>query len=163
MLERHPLFTVSALAASDRSQGKPYADACAWKLAGEMPRAVRELPVEPPRPPLDCDVVFSSLPADVGREAEGCFAAEGYPVISNTSSYRMDAGVPLLVPEVNAAHLALLDGRDGGFIVTRSEEHTSELQSPCNLVCRLLLEKKKKKKQQALHDKVLTLDHHGDT
>jgi len=118
MLERHPLFTVSALAASDRSQGKPYADACAWKLAGEMPRAVRELPVEPPRPPLDCDVVFSSLPADVGREAEGCFAAEGYPVISNTSSYRMDAGVPLLVPEVNAAHLALLDGRDGGFIVT---------------------------------------------
>src|SRR5256712_3381700 len=118
MLERHPLFTVSALAASDRSQGKPYADACAWKLAGEMPRAVRELPVEPPRPPLDCDVVFSSLPADVGREAEGCFAAEGYPVISNTSSYRMDAGVPLLVPEVNPEHLALLDGRDGGFIVT---------------------------------------------
>src|SRR2546425_1132230 len=118
MLERHPLFTVSALAASDRSQGKPYADACAWKLAGEMPLAVRELPVQPPRPPLDCDVVFSSLPADVGREAEGCFAAEGYRVISNTSSYRMDAGVPLLVPEVNAAHLALLDGRDGGFIVT---------------------------------------------
>src|SRR3989442_1215034 len=83
-----------------------------------MRRAVRALPVRPPRPPLDCDVVFSSLPADVGREAEGCFAAEGYPVISNTSSYRMDAGVPLLVPEVNAAHLALLDGRDGGFIVT---------------------------------------------
>src|SRR5207302_1276594 len=82
MLERHPLFTVSALAASDRSQGKPYADACAWKLAGEMPRAVRDLPVRPPRPPLDCDVVFSSLPADVGREAEGCFAAEGYPGVS---------------------------------------------------------------------------------
>src|SRR3989442_333875 len=118
MRERLPLFTVSALAASDRSQGKRYADACAWKLAGEMPRAVRDLPVQPPRPPLDCDVVFSSLPADVGREAEGCFAAEGYPVISNTSSYRMDAGVPLLVPEVNAAHLALLDGRHGGFIVT---------------------------------------------
>src|SRR5207245_4387675 len=52
------------------------------------------------------------------REAEGCFAAEGYPVISNTSSYRMDAGVPLLVPEVNPEHLALLDGRDGAFIVT---------------------------------------------
>jgi aspartate-semialdehyde dehydrogenase len=119
MLERHPLFTVTALAASDRSQGKPYVEACAWKLAGQMPLAVRELPVQPPRPPLDCDVVFSSLPADAGREAEGCFAAEGYPVISNSSSYRMDAGVPLLIPEVNPEHLALLDGRNGqGFIVT---------------------------------------------
>jgi aspartate-semialdehyde dehydrogenase len=119
MLERHPQFVVTALAASDRSVGKSYAEACTWRLAGDMPERMRALPVQPPKPPLDCDVVFSSLPADIGRESEGCFAAEGYPVISNTSSYRMDANVPLLVPEVNPEHLALLDGRRGkGFIVT---------------------------------------------
>jgi aspartate-semialdehyde dehydrogenase len=119
MLERHPQFVVTALAASDRSVGKTYAEACVWRLPGDMPQAVRRLPVGPPRPPLDCDVVFSSLPADIGRESEGCFATEGYAVVSNTSSYRMDAGVPLLVPEVNPDHLSLLDGRKNkGFIVT---------------------------------------------
>jgi aspartate-semialdehyde dehydrogenase len=119
MLERHPRFVVTALAASDRSVGKTYAEACVWRLPGDMPRGVRALPVHPPRPPLDCDVVFSSLPADIGRESEGCFAEAGYAVVSNTSSYRMDAGVPLLVPEVNPEHLAVLGGRKGkGFIVT---------------------------------------------
>jgi aspartate-semialdehyde dehydrogenase len=119
MLERHPQFAVTALAASDRSVGKTYAEACVWRLPGDMPLGVRALPVHPPRPPLDCDVIFSSLPADIGREAEGCFATAGFAVVSNTSSYRMDAGIPLLIPEVNAEHLALLDSRDGkGFIVT---------------------------------------------
>jgi aspartate-semialdehyde dehydrogenase len=84
-----------------------------------MPRGVRALSVHPPRPPLDCDVIFSSLPSEIGRESEGCFAEAGYAVVSNTSSYRMDAGVPLLVPEVNPEHLSILDGRQGkGFIVT---------------------------------------------
>jgi aspartate-semialdehyde dehydrogenase len=119
MLERHPQFVVTALAASDRSVGKTFAEACTWRLPGDMPRGVRSLPVHPPRPPLDCDVIFSSLPSEIGRESEGCFAEAGYPVISNTSSYRMDAGVPLLVPEVNPEHLGVLDGRTGkGFIVT---------------------------------------------
>jgi aspartate-semialdehyde dehydrogenase len=119
LLEGHPQFTVTALAASDRSVGKRFADACVWRLAGEMPRAVRDLPVGPPKPPLDCDLVFSSLPAEIGLDAEGCFAEAGYAVVSNTSSYRMEPGVPLLIPEVNAEHLALLDSRSGpGFIVT---------------------------------------------
>ena len=119
MLQGHPDFRITALAASDRSQGKPYGEACVWRLPGEMPAAVRSLPVQAPAPPLDCDVVFSSLPADVARDAEGAFAAAGYPVISNSSAYRMDAGVPLLIPEINADQLCLLDGRTGpGFIVT---------------------------------------------
>ena len=119
MLEGHPQFVVTALAASDRSVGKTYAEACVWRLPGDMPKSARALPVHPPRPPLDCDVIFSSVPSEVGREMEGCFAEAGYPVISNTSSYRMDAGVPLLVPEVNPDHLGLLNGRKGkGFIVT---------------------------------------------
>lgn len=123
LLEHHPQFAITALAASDRSQGKSYADACVWRLAGEMPASIRSLVVQAPAPPLDCDVVFSSLPGDVARAAEGSFAEAGYPVISNSSAYRMDLDVPLLIPEVNHEHLALLETQrqrfpSGGFIVT---------------------------------------------
>jgi len=123
LLENHPQFEITALAASDRSQGKPYEEACAWRLTGDMPTSVRSLAVQPPVPPLDCDLVFSSLPGDIAREAEGSFAHAGYPVISNSSAYRMDQDVPLLIPEVNHEHLSLLDAQhlpnsSGGFVVT---------------------------------------------
>jgi aspartate-semialdehyde dehydrogenase len=58
-----------------------------------MPATVRSMPVQPPTPPLDCDLVFSSLPGEIARETEGSFAAAGYPVISNSSAYRMDEDV----------------------------------------------------------------------
>src|SRR5215216_5198149 len=96
LLAEHPQFEVTAVAASDRSQGKPYGEACSWRLTGEMPAVVRSLIVQQPAPPLDCELVFSSLPGDIARESEGSFAAAGYPVISNSSAYRMDADVPLL-------------------------------------------------------------------
>lgn len=123
LLVDHPQFEVSAVAASDRSQGKTYGEACTWRLSEEMPAAVRTMPVQPPAPPLDCDLVFSSLPGDIARETEGSFAAAGCPVISNSSAFRMDEDVPLLIPEVNHEHLGLLERqRDkyprGGFIVT---------------------------------------------
>lgn len=123
LLVDHPQFVVTAVAASDRSQGKAYADACAWRLSGEMPEAVRSMTVHPPAPPLDCDLVFSSLPGEIARETEGSFAAAGYPVISNSSAFRMDEDVPLLIPEVNHQHLGLLERQrhkypGGGFIVT---------------------------------------------
>ena len=123
LLEGHPQFEVTALAASDRSQGRSYAEACAWRLAGEMPEYVRAMPVEAPRPPLDCDLVFSSLPGGMAREVEGAFAAAGYAVVSNSSAFRMDADVPLLIPEVNHGHLRLLEAQrgkyaTGGFVVT---------------------------------------------
>jgi aspartate-semialdehyde dehydrogenase len=124
LLERHPQFELTALAASDRSQGKAYSEACAWRLPGEMPRAVRTLKVGPPVPPLDCEIVFSSLPGDIARETEESFARAGYVVISNSSALRMDEDVPLLIPEINHEHLALLDtqrarrGFDKGFVVT---------------------------------------------
>src|SRR5712692_7808556 len=98
LLEDHPQFQVTALAASDRSQGKAYAAACVWRLPGEMPERVKTIPVRPCSPPLDCDVVFSSLPGDVAGQAEEVFARAGYPVISNSSSHRMDSDVPLLIP-----------------------------------------------------------------
>lgn len=124
LLQGHQQFEITALAASDRSAGKPYAEACAWKLTGSIPENVREIAVMPIEPPLDCDIVFSSLPSTVARETEEAFARAGYPVISNSSSYRMDEDVPLLIPEINADHLGLLEtqrqkrGFSKGFIVT---------------------------------------------
>ena len=124
MLESHPDFVVTALAASDRSQGKPYGQACTWRLVGDMPPRVKSMIVQAPQPPLDCDMVLSSLPSDVARASEEAFARAGYPVISNASSFRMDADVPLLIPEINAGHLDVLArqrkerGFGDGYIVT---------------------------------------------
>ncbi len=124
LLEDHPQFEITALAASDRSVGKPYFEACPWKLKTKMPEGVRNIEVAPITPPLDCDIVFSSLPSSVARETEEAFARDGYPVISNSSCYRMEEDVPLLIPEINHEHLALIEiqqqnrGFDRGFIVT---------------------------------------------
>src|ERR1043165_9658785 len=124
LLQNHPQFEVTALAASDRSQGKTFAEACTWRLPGEMPEAVKQIIVQAPAPPLDCDFIFSSLPGDIAVGAEPDFARAGFPVISNSSSHRMAADVPLLIPEVNPEHLELIDAqrmnRDyhRGFIVT---------------------------------------------
>lgn len=124
LLANHPDFEVTALAASDRSQGKPYGEACTWRLVGDMPAYVKSMVVRPPQPPLECDIVLSSLPSDIARGAEEHFAREGYPVISNASSFRMDDDVPLLIPEINSGHLDVLErqrkqrGFNSGYIVT---------------------------------------------
>src|SRR3989454_3350960 len=127
LLERHPRFSVTALAASDRSQGKPYAAACTWRLPGAVPDAVRDLVVQAPEPPLDCDVVFSSLPSDVAGSVETRFARAGHRVVTNSSPHRMDDAVPLLIPEVNPDQLALLDAckaTGGGVIVADPHRST---------------------------------------
>ncbi len=124
MLRHHPYFEVTALAASDRSEGKRFVEACSWKLPFEMPDAVKNIKVQAIKPPLDCDVVISSLPSNLALETEGAFAAAGYPVISNSSSYRMHPDVPLVVPEINPDHLDIIPqqkknrGYDNGYIVT---------------------------------------------
>jgi aspartate-semialdehyde dehydrogenase len=125
LLENHSQFEITALAASDRSQGKTFAEACSWKLVGEMPDYVKSITVSACEPPLYCDIVFSSLPSDIARETEEAFANEGYPVISNSSAFRMDEDVPLLIPEVNPEHLKLLEVqkqkryfKEAGLIVT---------------------------------------------
>jgi aspartate-semialdehyde dehydrogenase len=124
LLQSHPQFEITALAASDRSAGKTFAEACAWKLAGSIPENVSDIVVEPIEPPLDCEIIFSSLPSSIARETEEAFARAGFPVISNSSCYRMDEDVPLLIPEINADHLDLIPvqqtkrGYSKGFIVT---------------------------------------------
>src|ERR1051325_6206602 len=124
LLQNHPQFEVTALAASDRSQGKSYAEACTWRLPGDMPESARSIAVQAPAPPLDCNLIFSSLPGDIAAQTEEDFARAGYPVITNSSPHRMSADVPLLIPEVNPNHAALIElqrkqrGFDRGFIVT---------------------------------------------
>src|SRR5437867_7912712 len=106
LLEHHPQFTVTALAASDRSQGQPYAAACAWRLPGAVPDAVRGLVVQAPEPPLDCDLVFSSLPSDIAGSVETRFARAGCRSVTTSSPRRIDDAVALLSPAANPGQLA---------------------------------------------------------
>ncbi len=132
LLENHPWFQVTWLAASDRSSGKQYEDAVRWKLDTPIPASVAKLPVSPATPEQNPDgvpqIVFAALDTDIARELEPKFAAAGCAVISNSSAFRMQADVPLVIPEVNADHLTLIpqqkwnssqtDSRKRGYIVT---------------------------------------------
>ncbi len=122
LLDDHPWFEITALAASERSAGRPYREAAHWIGGTSIPPAVAEMEVQPAAPGLDCDFVFSGLDSSVAGDVERRFAEAGYPVISNAKNYRMREDVPLLIPEVNADHLALVEtqdwGPEGGFIVT---------------------------------------------
>lgn len=105
LLSTHPWFELTEVAASERSSGKSYAEAVRWHLDGPIPEAARSLIVKSLDPSLDCDFVFSALDSSVAGGAEEDFARAGYPVVSNSKNHRMDPDVPLLIPEVNAAHL----------------------------------------------------------
>lgn len=127
LLEDHPWFTVTALAASERSAGSTYREATNWLSGKPMPTRVAGMLVQEAAPDLDCDFVFSGLSSSVAGAVERAFAEAGVPVISNARNYRMQEDVPLVVPEVNPDHLALVreqawGGRapdeGGGFVVT---------------------------------------------
>jgi aspartate-semialdehyde dehydrogenase len=132
LLENHPWFQVTWLAASDRSSGKRYDEAVRWKLDTPIPASVAKLPVSPATPEQNPDgvpeIIFAALDTDIARELEPKFAAAGCSVISNSSAFRMQADVPLVIPEVNADHLVLIplqnwngaskSGQKRGYIVT---------------------------------------------
>jgi aspartate-semialdehyde dehydrogenase len=123
LLERHPWFEVDWLAASDRSSGKPYGEAVRWKLDTPMPERIAAMRVSPAVPEGAPKVIFAALDADIAREMEPAFAAAGCAVVSNSSAFRMQEDVPLVIPEVNAEHLALVERQSwrkqsGGYIVT---------------------------------------------
>ncbi len=109
LLAKHPWFKVTWLGASQRSEGKPYRDATAWRLPTPLPEDVAKLTVEQAAPGGAPKLVFSGLDSSVAGEIEGAFASAGHLVISNSKNYRMDATVPLLIPEINGDHLKLLD------------------------------------------------------
>ena len=128
LLDRHPWFEVAWLAASDRSAGKLYRDACQWKLDTPMPERIGAMTVQPNTPTAAADlprIIFAALDAAVARDLEPSFAAAGCAVISNSSAFRMAPDVPLVIPEVNADHLALIERQltrtaGGGYIVTNA-------------------------------------------
>ena len=108
-LADHPWFELTALAASARSAGQRYGDVVAWRGASPLDAAVAERVIEPCEPGLDCSIVFSALDASVAGAVETAFAESGYVVISNAKSHRMAPDVPLVIPEVNADHVALVE------------------------------------------------------
>jgi aspartate-semialdehyde dehydrogenase len=123
LLERHPWFEVAWLAASDKSSGKRYGDAVKWKLDTAIPANIAEMRVSPAMPAGAPKIIFAALDSDIARELEPQFAAAGCAVISNSSAFRMQEDVPLVIPEVNASHLPLLENQSwrrqsGGYIVT---------------------------------------------
>jgi aspartate-semialdehyde dehydrogenase len=107
-LAGHPWFELTWLAASERSEGKRYAEAAPWRLDTPIPEGIADRTVEPATPGAGPRLVFSALDAGVAGELEWAFADAGHLVVSNARNHRMDPTVPLLVPEVNADHLALL-------------------------------------------------------
>src|SRR3984957_15268041 len=133
LLAEHPWFELTAVAASERSSGKTYAEAARWHLDGPIPESARKLVVKDLDPTLECDFVFSALDSSVAGKAEEDFARAGYPVVSNSKNPRMDADVPLLIPEVNASHVDSIRvqqnnrGYDTGFIVTNPNCSTAGL------------------------------------
>jgi aspartate-semialdehyde dehydrogenase len=114
LLADHPWFRVDWLGASQRSEGKRFTDAAAWRLAKRQPDAVAAKTVEAAAPGRAPKLVFSGLDSSVASEIEGAFAEAGHVIVSNARNYRMEATVPLLIPEVNAEHLALLDRQGTG-------------------------------------------------
>lgn len=124
LLENHPWFKVKSLAASERRIGKKYGSEVEWLISANLPEYARDIEMVPLDPKyVDADIVFSALPADIAREVEPKFAEAGFAVSSNASAFRMEEDVPLVIPEVNADHLRLIEVQKrrrnwDGFIIT---------------------------------------------
>lgn len=123
LLENHPWFEIAWLAASDRSSGKKYGEAAKWRLDTPLPARIADMTVSPAEPAGAPKIIFAALDADIARDMEPKFAAAGCAVVSNSSAFRMHANVPLVIPEVNADHLHLIEGQpwrkdSGGYMVT---------------------------------------------
>ena len=125
LLHEHPWFKVVALAASDRSAGLPFAQACHWTLSDPMPAWATEMTVQPValESVKDARILFSALPSNLAADLEPRFAQAGFAVCSNAASHRRDPEVPLLLPEVNPDHILLIHQQRkergwGGCILT---------------------------------------------
>ncbi len=135
LLAEHPWFEITVLAGSQRSAGKRYQEAVHWILDTLIPPEIGEMTVVegiPENLAGRCEVVFSALPSKEARELEPQFAQAGFPVFSNASALRMEPDVPLVIPEVNPEHLALIrvqQERRGwkGFVVTNPNCSTIHL------------------------------------
>jgi aspartate-semialdehyde dehydrogenase len=107
LLANHPWFEIAALAGSERSAGQKYGD-LRWVLDSDPPPHIGDMVVSAPEPGIPGKIAFSALPSNVAREVEPKFAEAGYVVCSNASAYREASNIPLLIPELNADHVAMI-------------------------------------------------------
>lgn len=125
LLENHPWFELTEIAASEKSAGKTYEEAMKgrWRISNEIPEYSRKLKIKECKPNIKSMIAFSALDSSVAGDIEESFAKNGYIIASNSSNHRMDKDVPLLIPEINAHHLDLIKRQQKnrkwkGFIVT---------------------------------------------
>jgi aspartate-semialdehyde dehydrogenase len=123
LLERHPWFEISWIAASERSEGRTYAEAARWRLKTPIPDNIAGMKLSSAVPAEAPKIIFAALDASIASELEPRFADAGCFVVSNSSALRMKPDVPLIIPEVNADHLKLINTqswrtKSGGFAVT---------------------------------------------
>jgi aspartate-semialdehyde dehydrogenase len=139
LLANHPWFEVVVVTGSNRTVGQPYGAGVNWKMNGDPPPQIAALIVQPTQPDLPISgappIVFSALPTALAKEWEPQFAAAGYAVITNASSFRMTPDVPLLVPEVNPDHTGLITTQQAnndwsGFIVASPNCSTTSALLP---------------------------------
>ena len=133
LLTNHPWFRLTAVTASERSAGRTYADAVQWAQEDPIPEDVAGLTVLPTEVGPDVPIVFSALDAGIAGPVETEFASAGVMVVTNARNHRMDADVPLLVPEVNAPHLEMLSRQTfpgGGGIIANPNCSTIGLVIP---------------------------------
>ena len=133
LLENHPWFEVTAIAASPRSAGKTYEDAVGgrWKMQTPMPEAVKKIVVKNVNDVEEVsstvDFVFSAvdMTKEEIRDIEEAYAKTETPVVSNNSAHRWTPDVPMVVPEINPEHLEVIEsqkerlGTKRGFIVVK--------------------------------------------
>lgn len=123
LLEGHPLFEISGIAASEKSAGQKYGERVNWIETTPLPEAIAGMTIKNCTDDLDAKILFSALDSSVAGEVETEMAGRGYAVVSNSKNHRMDDNVPLLIPEINGDHFKLIDtqaskGTSGGFIIT---------------------------------------------
>lgn len=123
LLENHPWFEIVWVAASERSEGKSYAEAVRWRMKTALPERIARMQMSPADPADAPKVIFAALDSAPAKELEPRFASAGCAVVTNSSAFRMYPDVPLVIPEVNPDHIAVLEHQKwrkdtGGYIVT---------------------------------------------
>jgi len=139
LLAEHPWFEIAALTGSERSAGRPYSEAVRWMQEDPLPPAAAGLEVVPTAPGLPARLVFSALGGGIAGPLESALAEAGHIVVSNAGSHRMDPDVPLVVPEVNPDHTALIRSQRfaGGDAASRGAILTNPNCSTIGLVMAL--------------------------
>ena len=135
LLDKHPWFEITLLAASSRSAGKTYGEAVGnrWAMQTELPEYVKNMNVYDAEADIDyiasqVDFVFCAvnMPKDQIKVLEEKYAKAEVPVVSNNSAHRMTEDVPMVVPEINPEHIKVIDaqrkrlGTKRGFIAVKS-------------------------------------------